>query len=378
VITFAVSGLASRRQVEKARVRIDREVDSETPSEWSEDLETISISAPLFREVELFDKRSRTLVLTDLVQNLDPSALPPWGRLAARIVGVHKPGGEAPIYLRMLLRLGGRAMATAVRRLVRLSPERVIFAHGDWFRTDGTEKLRRSLRWLLPAASGRAAAGRAAARRVVIRGASSGIGRAAALRFAEEGAHVILAARRKHVIEHLASECETVGGQAIAVPTDVTDAEAVEHLVARAVEVFGGIDVWINNAGTGVFGPFQHADVALHRRTIEVNLLGAIHGASAVLPIFLGQGCGILINNISIGGWAPTPFAAAYTASKFGLRGFTASLRQELLGYPDIHVCGVFPAMVDTPGFVHGANVSGKTWIRDRCFISRKMSLKLC
>jgi hypothetical protein len=68
-----------------------------------------------------------------------------------------------------------------------------------------------------------------------------------------------------------------------------------------------------------------------------------------------------LINNVSIGGWAPTPFAAAYTASKFGLRGFTASLRQELANRSGIHVCGIFPAMVDTPGFSHGANMSGRS-----------------
>jgi NAD(P)-dependent dehydrogenase (short-subunit alcohol dehydrogenase family) len=93
---------------------------------------------------------------------------------------------------------------------------------------------------------------------------------------------------------------------------------------------------------------------------VEVNLLAAMHGAHAVLPIFLRQKKGILINNISIGGWAPAPFAAAYTASKFGLRGFTASLRQELSQHADIHVCAVFPAMLDTPGFAHGANVSGR------------------
>jgi hypothetical protein len=74
----------------------------------------------------------------------------------------------------------------------------------------------------------------------------------------------------------------------------------------------------------------------------------------------LRQNGGTLINNVSIGGWVPTPFAAAYTASKFGLRGFTASLRQEFANRPGIHVCGVFPAMVDTPGFFHGANVSGR------------------
>ncbi|MFC1456148.1 SDR family oxidoreductase [Microvirga arabica] len=195
---------------------------------------------------------------------------------------------------------------------------------------------------------------------VVITGASSGIGRAAALAFARRGARVALAARRTELIEEVAGECRDLGAKAIAVTTDVTDAGAVAALAHAAEHAFGGIDVWINNAGTGVVGPYQDADIALHRRTIEVNLMGTMHGAYAVLPIFLDQGHGILINNISMGGWAPNPFAAAYTASKFGLRGFTASLRQELGDHSDIHVCGVFPAIIDTPGLDHGANVSGK------------------
>lgn len=109
-----------------------------------------------------------------------------------------------------------------------------------------------------------------------------------------------------------------------------------------------------------MFGPFTQTPLDLHRRTIEVNLLGAMNGAYAVLPHFVAQGRGTLINTISMGGWAPTPFAAAYTASKFGLRGFSASLRQELARHRHIHVCGVFPAIVDTPGLEHGANMSGK------------------
>jgi len=98
----------------------------------------------------------------------------------------------------------------------------------------------------------------------------------------------------------------------------------------------------------------------LHQRTIEINLLGAMYGAYAALPVFLRQGYGILINTVSMGAWVPNPFAAAYTASKFGLRGFAASLRQELGDHPHIHVCGVFPAIVDTPGLAHIANAAGR------------------
>ena len=359
--TLAARGLSQRRQVRAAGIRIDRELGDVTPEEWSTDLETVSVNAPMFCEIELFDKRSRTLVLTDLVQNLDPAHLGTANEAAANLLGVAKPDGKAPVYLRLLLRLGGRSVRAAAERLFSLAPERVIFAHGDWFRTDGTARLRQSLRWLVPADAAGREQGRMTGTRVVVTGASSGIGRATALAFARKGASVILAARRGELLTGLARECETLGGQALAVPTDVTDAEAVQRLARQAEDTFGGIDVWINNAGTGVFGAYQDADIALHRRTIEVNLLGTMHGAHAVLPIFLRQKRGILINTISLGGWAPTPFAAAYTASKFGLRGFTASLRQELRTHPGIHVCGVFPAIVDTPGFVHGANMSGRT-----------------
>ena len=85
-----------------------------------------------------------------------------------------------------------------------------------------------------------------------------------------------------------------------------------------------------------------------------------MYGSYAVLPHFLQQGHDVLINTISLAAWVPHPFGAAYTASKFGLRGFTASLRQELGDHPHINVCGVFPAIIDTPGLAHGANLSGK------------------
>lgn len=359
--TFAARGLSARKQVRAARIRIDRELGDTVPDEWIADLETVAVNAPMFSEIELFDKRSRTLILTDIVQNLDPGNLNAPNEAAANLLGIAKPDGKAPVYLRLLLRLGGRSVQAAAERLVSLAPDRVIFAHGDWFQTAGRERLRRSLGWLLPNATSRLAARQLTGTRVVITGASSGIGRASALAFAGQGASVVLAARRGDVLTQLAAECETLGGRALAIPTDVTDAQAVQRLAREAEDAFDGIDVWINNAGTGVFGAYQDGDIALHDRTIQVNLLGTMHGAFAVLPIFLRQNRGILINTISLGGWAPTPFAAAYTASKFGLRGFTASLRQELRAHRKIHVCGVFPAMVDTPGFVQGANMSGRS-----------------
>jgi short-subunit dehydrogenase len=194
---------------------------------------------------------------------------------------------------------------------------------------------------------------------VVITGASSGIGRATAYAYARCGARVVVAARNEAALEEVARECALRGGDALVVPTDVTDAEAMTELARRTHEEFGRIDVWINNAGVGLFGPFVNAPIEAHRRVVDINLGGAMNGAAAVLPYFLEQRSGVLITNISLGGFAPVPFAAAYTAGKYGLRGFMSALRQELATEPDIHVCSVFPAVIDTPGFDHGANVSG-------------------
>lgn len=352
--TWAAPGLRERGQVKQSGLRIDHDLAEQAPEPWAGEIEQVLVQGGPFTEVAFFHRPTRSLILTDLVQNIEAGRLPKVWRGPARLLGITAPDGQAPAYLRMLLHAGGAQPRDAATRLLALQPERVIFAHGDWFRTGGAARLRRSLSWLLPHSSRREFAGRT----VVITGASSGIGRAAALAFARRGAQLVLAARRAEVLEEVARACEALGARAIAAPTDVADSEAVERLAQTAEAAFGRIDVWINNAGVGVFGPFQDTDLALHRRTVEVNLIGTMNGAAAAIPRFLRQGSGTLINNISLGAWSPVPFASAYVASKFGLRGFTASLRQEMEPHRNIHVCGVFPAVVDTPGFAHGGNTS--------------------
>ena len=195
---------------------------------------------------------------------------------------------------------------------------------------------------------------------VVLTGASSGIGRATALAFAREGAHLLLAARGREALDRVAAECKSAGAQALVVAGDVTDADTMRYLASTAIERFGHIDVWINNAGTGAVGAFDATPIEAHQRVIESNLIGHMNGAHAVLPHFRQRGRGTLINMVSVGGWTVAPYAAAYTASKFGLRGFSEALRAELASLPDIHVCEVYPTFVDTPGLSHGANYTGR------------------
>ncbi|MEZ0231029.1 MAG: SDR family NAD(P)-dependent oxidoreductase, partial [Planctomycetota bacterium] len=135
---------------------------------------------------------------------------------------------------------------------------------------------------------------------IVITGASSGIGRATALALASEGAAVVLAARREEPLERLASECEERGGLAIAVATDVTDEHAVYALAKTAIETFGRIDAWVNNAGVYVAGPFEKVPLDVWRRVLETNVLGVVNGCRAALPYMKEQGAGVLVNVASL------------------------------------------------------------------------------
>jgi NAD(P)-dependent dehydrogenase (short-subunit alcohol dehydrogenase family) len=195
---------------------------------------------------------------------------------------------------------------------------------------------------------------------VVITGASSGIGKATALAFAQRGARLVLGARREQLLEETALSCVMAGTHALSVPTDVSDEAQVRALAARALEAFGRIDVWINNAGIDAFGGFEDTPTAAFERVIQVNLLGTANGARAVLPHFREHRSGVLINNASIVGVCPSPFHSAYVASKFAIRGLSHSLRQEFLGFPGIHICTILPSSIDTPLWQHAANYSGR------------------
>ena len=196
---------------------------------------------------------------------------------------------------------------------------------------------------------------------VVITGASSGFGRGAALRFAAEGACLVLAARRGEVLDEIVAECKAAGAHAFAVATDVSREEDVRRLAWQAVDKYGRIDVWINNAGVGAIGRFERIPLADHHQVVSTNLLGTLYGAYHAYRQFLAQKSGVLINVASELGGHTGPFHSSYAAAEHGIVGLSDSLRQEVAqsGMRGVHICTVLPSAHDTPFFDHAANYSG-------------------
>jgi short-subunit dehydrogenase len=182
---------------------------------------------------------------------------------------------------------------------------------------------------------------------VVVTGASSGVGAAVARRFAAEGAKVVLAARSAEALEQVAKE---IGQAALAVPTDVADPAAAAALLEKAEWAFGGLHVLVNNAAVNHRGPVEEMDPGNLAQIVDVNLRAPVVLTRLALPHIRKAGGGAIVNVASIAGQVPLPGEATYSATKFGLRGFSYALADELRG-SGITVSVVSPGPLDT-GFL--------------------------
>lgn len=183
---------------------------------------------------------------------------------------------------------------------------------------------------------------------IVVTGASSGIGQATAQAFAAAGARVALLARRRDRLEEVAEACRAQGGEALAVPADVTERDQVRAAFAAIDERFGCPDVVVNNAGLLIPAPVQEIDPADLDRMLRVNLFGAVFVMQESLRRMRPRGAGCLVNMASLAGRRGAAQLGGYSATKFALVGLTEALRSELEHDP-VHVALVLPGVVDTP-----------------------------
>jgi NADP-dependent 3-hydroxy acid dehydrogenase YdfG len=181
---------------------------------------------------------------------------------------------------------------------------------------------------------------------VLITGASSGIGEAAALRLADDGHRLFLGARRTERLEALAERIEAAGGTASYRRLDVTDIADVQQFVADATETYGGVDVMINNAGVMPLSALAENKIDEWNQMIDVNIRGVLHGISAVLPQMQSQGSGHVVNVASIGAHEVEPTAAVYCATKFAVWAISEGLRKEHAG--DIRVTVISPGVTES------------------------------
>ncbi len=187
---------------------------------------------------------------------------------------------------------------------------------------------------------------------VIITGASAGVGRATAREFAKRGAHIGLIARGRDGLEATRHEVEQAGGRALVLPLDVADAAAVEAAAEQVERELGAIDIWVNNAMVSVFSPIKEMTPEEFRRVTEVTYLGVVHGTLAALKRMLPRDRGIIVQVGSALSYRSIPLQAAYCAAKHAERGFTDSLRCELIHERSkVHVTMVQMPALNTPQF---------------------------
>ena len=185
---------------------------------------------------------------------------------------------------------------------------------------------------------------------VAIVGASSGIGREAALRFAQRGAKVMVAARSEPGLKSLVEEIQSFGGEAAYVIADVSDFEQVKAIADKTVALYGRLDTWVHAAATGVLAPFENITPEEFQRVIDVTLMGQVHGAMAALPYLKQEGRGALIHISSVEGVRALPLQSPYSAAKHGVEGFLEALRVELQHEKlPISVTSIKPSVINTP-----------------------------
>lgn len=200
----------------------------------------------------------------------------------------------------------------------------------------------------------------------IITGASKGIGRAIALGYAREGAHVALVARSADLLDEVAAEVRALDRRALPLPTDVTDEESVERMVAATLDEFGRIDILVNNAGMASYRPVWGIKLSQWEQIMALNLRAPFLCTKHVWKPMKAGGGGVIVNVGSLSGSRGDPLISAYTASKWGLNGFTKSVAEE--GKADnIRVNLIAPGKVDTDMRAGVAEDKSRMMIAEDC-----------
>ena len=197
---------------------------------------------------------------------------------------------------------------------------------------------------------------------VVISGAGSGIGRATARRFAQHGARLVVGSRNMEGVNAILGEIKAAGGQGVGMQVDVARREQVDALAQLAMNTYGRIDTWVNNAGVSIYAKFETVTEEEVRRLFDVNFLGTVHGMWTAIPLLRAGGGGTIVNVASVVGRRGLPLQNFYSSTKFAIIGLTESLRVEYRTQKEnIHFSIVCPPSVDTPFYDNALTKMGYT-----------------